>query len=204
MILEMENVDGTPLSILGVYAPNAPAENEEFWKDIREWYETHPRVRRPDLFGGDLNIVEDPIDRLPTRPDPDAPVSALDELKTYLRMVDGWRETYPTSRAYTYHQVATGSQSRIDRIMVRRGIFDHTFEWDIKTVGIRTDHKMVTTKISTEKAPTLGHGRWVWPAHLTKDKTLTGFIHERSMKLQDDLERVSGWEERLPTQNKQM
>jgi exonuclease III len=203
MILEMDNVDGTPLSILGVYAPNSPAENERFWIDIKEWYEAHPRVKRPDLFGGDLNVVEDAIDRLPSRPDPDAPVSALDELKTYLRMVDGWRETYPTTRAYTYHQIATGSQSRIDRIMARRGIFEYTFEWDIKTVGIRTDHRMVTTKISTGKAPTLGHGRWVWPAHLTKDKTLTGFIHERGLKLQDDLERVSNWEERLPNQNKQ-
>ncbi|KAJ7213679.1 hypothetical protein C8J57DRAFT_1035833, partial [Mycena rebaudengoi] len=78
------------LSILGVYAPNAPAENEKFWKDIQAWYEARPRVRRPDVLGGDTNIVEDPIDRLPSRSDPSAAVTALDELKTYLRLVDGY------------------------------------------------------------------------------------------------------------------
>jgi hypothetical protein len=74
-------------------------------------------------------------------------------------MVDGWRETYPTSIAYIFLQTHTGSQSRIDRIMIRRDLFEHTYEWDIKFVGIRTDHRMVAVKLSTENAPTLGHGR---------------------------------------------
>ncbi|KAJ7237245.1 hypothetical protein C8J57DRAFT_1247224 [Mycena rebaudengoi] len=84
LVLEMQNADGTPLSILGAYAPNAPAENEKFWRDIQAWYEARPRVRRPDILGGDTNIVEDPIDRLPSRKEPTTAVTALDELKTYL------------------------------------------------------------------------------------------------------------------------
>ncbi|KAJ7280978.1 hypothetical protein C8J57DRAFT_1220252 [Mycena rebaudengoi] len=62
LILEMLHADGTELSILGVYAPNLPSENEKFWKDIKAWYIAHPRIRCPDILGGDTNIVEDPVD----------------------------------------------------------------------------------------------------------------------------------------------
>jgi hypothetical protein len=71
------------LSVLGVYAPNDPAENAAFWRQIRSYYETNPGIRRPDFMGGDTNIVEDALDRLPSRPDSDSPVSAHDDLKTY-------------------------------------------------------------------------------------------------------------------------
>ncbi|KAJ6490331.1 hypothetical protein C8R47DRAFT_977706, partial [Mycena vitilis] len=104
MILNVKQHDGSPLSILGVYAPNPAAENATFWKKIQEFYEAHPRLRRPDILGGDTNIVEDALDRQPARTDPDAPVSALDDLKMYLNLIDGWRETNPTTRAFTYHQ----------------------------------------------------------------------------------------------------
>ncbi|KAK6977098.1 hypothetical protein R3P38DRAFT_2582272, partial [Favolaschia claudopus] len=42
MLLEMENVDGTTLSVLGVYAPNRPYLNGEFWRKIREWLTEAP------------------------------------------------------------------------------------------------------------------------------------------------------------------
>jgi hypothetical protein len=152
------------------------------------------------MMGGDTNVVEDALDRLPARPDP---VSALDELKLYLQLVDGWRETFPTTRAYTYHQSYTGSQSRIDRIYVKRDIFDQTFEWEISMVGIQTDHRMVSVKLTTEKSPTLGHGRWAWPAHLIKDKTLANFILQKGLELQANLEVTTGWEIRSGTYNAQ-
>jgi hypothetical protein len=42
LLLETKKHDGKPLSILGVYAPNAPSENAQFWKDIQAWFGTHP------------------------------------------------------------------------------------------------------------------------------------------------------------------
>ncbi|KAJ7235977.1 DNase I-like protein [Mycena rebaudengoi] len=196
MLLNMKDVNGGPLTILGIYAPNAIGENAAFWTDIRE-------TRRPDLMGGDMNVVEDPIDRLPAHPDANAAVTALDELKSYLRVIDGWREMYPTTRAYTYHQLATGSQSRLDRFYIKRDRFEHTMEWEIRTTGIRTDHKSVSLKITTEGAPTMGHGRWVWPAHLTRDKVLTKYIHDKGMSLTQDIVVVSKWQERDPEYNVQ-
>lgn len=80
VILEMKQHDNKPLSVLGVYAPNVPSENAAFWKTIQEWYE-QTGVRKPDFTGGDTKIVEDALDRLPSRPDPEGPVSALDDRK---------------------------------------------------------------------------------------------------------------------------
>jgi hypothetical protein len=58
MILDMKNADRSPLSILGVYTPNRPSENAAFWNKIKTYYVNRPRTRRPDVFGGDLNIVK--------------------------------------------------------------------------------------------------------------------------------------------------
>ncbi|KAJ7065904.1 DNase I-like protein [Mycena belliarum] len=205
LLTEMLNVDGSPLTILGIYAPNAPNENAAFWTKIKEYFETRPNLNKPDIMGGDFNIVEDPIDRFPPRADNAAAVDALDELKTYLGLVDGWRETFPTTRAYTYHQSEAqgGAQSRLDRLLVKRSIFEHTFEWDMQTVGIPTDHRMVTMKLTTEDAPTIGRGRWVWPAHLMHDSALTKFIHEKGLELQESMDRLKEQTSRDPENNVQ-
>ncbi|KAJ7301682.1 Endonuclease/exonuclease/phosphatase, partial [Mycena albidolilacea] len=203
LLLETKKHNGKPLSILGVYAPNAPSENAQFWKDIQAWFGTHPSVRKPDILGGDTNVVEDAVDRLPAHEDPEAAVSALDDLKGYLNLVDGWRESFPTTKAYTYHQVYTGSQSRLDRFYVKRDLMAHTYEWEIETVGIRTDHRMITMKLTTEGAPSMGHGRWVCPPHIMRNKTFKKFVHEAGMKLINDLLKIGRPVPRTPTHNEQ-
>ncbi|KAJ7138980.1 hypothetical protein C8R44DRAFT_867151 [Mycena epipterygia] len=131
MILEVEWHREHPLSILGVYAPNPPDENGKFWKDIKEFFIKNPGVRKPEAMGGDMNVVEDDIDQLPAHTDPDATVSELDSLKSYLGLADGWRDTYLTTKAYTYYQKSTGSQSRLDRIYVKHRLLEQTYEWTI-------------------------------------------------------------------------
>ncbi|KAK6972174.1 Endonuclease/exonuclease/phosphatase [Favolaschia claudopus] len=194
MLTKMKNVDGSGLLVLvvGIYAPNAPGENATFWTTIKTFFETHTSLK-PDIMAGDFNMVEDAIDRFPTRADNNSPVNAFDDLKNFLGLVDGWRETFPTTRAYTYHQTQAqgGSESRIDRMYVKESLFEHTFEWDIQTVGIKTDHRMISTRLTTEDAPTIGRGRWVWPAHLNADKVLREHIHDKGIELErkmDELE----------------
>ncbi|KAJ7887854.1 hypothetical protein B0H14DRAFT_2304075, partial [Mycena olivaceomarginata] len=67
MILETTQHDGTSLSILGVYAPNASGENAAFWLAILYNFVqigSHA-IKKPDVLGGDMNFVEDALDRLP-------------------------------------------------------------------------------------------------------------------------------------------
>jgi hypothetical protein len=60
---------------------------------------------------------------------------------------------------------------------------------------------MVTVRLTTAKLPTVGHGRWVWPAHIIKDNILTEYIHEKGLTLQTELASVSRWPERDPEYN---
>ncbi len=179
------------LSILGVYAPNDAAENGLFWAKIREYFETHHDTPAPDIVLGDMNVVEEPIDRLPMHADSEAATDELDNLKTALNLIDGWRNAFPTTRSFTFLQTATGSESRIDRIYTHHDITEQCMDWEIKTTGIPTDHRMVSVRISIHNSPNLGRGRWSWPKHLIKDKQLSAYMKEKGIQLQDTLESLS-------------
>ncbi|KAF8178318.1 Endonuclease/exonuclease/phosphatase, partial [Mycena galopus ATCC 62051] len=167
------------INILGVYAPNDNAKNAEFWGDIGRYYDTHPNVVKPDLMGGDFNLVEDAIDRLPMSEDDYPQVAALDDLKRKLNMKDGWRDTYPTTKAYTHIQLGKGSHGRIDRIYVTPKVLATAREWKIETVAVVSDHKMVSVQVASENAPDVAKGRWAIPKNLVRDRTLAKFINER-------------------------
>ncbi|KAJ7086538.1 hypothetical protein C8R44DRAFT_650841, partial [Mycena epipterygia] len=201
MLLEIETHKDEKLVVLGVYAPNMPAENADFWETLRKFFENNPTIPKPDIMAGHTSVVEEAIDRLPCHTDSEAATTELDLLLTALRLIDGWRKTYPTTRAYTYFQTrhaGGGSQSRIDRIYVRRDKYAQAYDWQIKTVGISTDHRMVSVRMTQEAAPTTGPGRWVWPVHINRDKILTEFIHKRGTQILAAAERAAAWPEHDP------
>ncbi|KAJ7133771.1 Endonuclease/exonuclease/phosphatase, partial [Mycena crocata] len=176
------------ITVLGVYAPNDAEENAEFWEKIEAYFDAHPNVPKPDIMGGDCNMVEDAIDRLPMHEDKSHQVDALDSLKNKFNFKDGWRDTYPTLKAFTFHQIATGSQSRIDRMYVTPRILATAREWRIEIIGISTDHKMVSVQVASENAPNVGKGRWAIPQHIIKDKTLTQYIKDRGLDAKSKLD----------------
>ena len=139
---------------------------------------------------GDYNLVEDPIDRLPCHADNMQTVEALQNLKSMFLLHDGWRRTYPTTKAYTYLQKATGSQSRIDRIYVTEKIFKNSFDWTINTSGITTDHQMISVQITDDTIPFVGKGRWTIPLNLLKNKMLMQEIQNRGIILETQVERT--------------
>jgi hypothetical protein len=49
-------------------------------------------------------MVEESLDRIPARTDPHQVADAFDDMKSYLQLVDGWRNTFPTRLEYTYTQ----------------------------------------------------------------------------------------------------
>ncbi|KAJ7107526.1 Endonuclease/exonuclease/phosphatase, partial [Mycena epipterygia] len=197
MMIEVETHKDKKVVVLGVYAPNAPGENADFWRTLREYFEHQgDAVPSPDIMAGDTNIVEEAIDRLPAHTDSEAATTQLDLLLTKLRMVDGWRKTYPTTCAYTYSQQrqdGTGSHSRIDRVYIRRDKYVEAYDWQMKTVGVPTDHRMVSVRIVQGAAPTTGPGRWVWPTHINGDKILVKFIHDRGTEILAAVERAANW-----------
>ena len=78
------------LTILNIYAPNAPSDNENFWKQLLLAFNTNP-FPYPDILLGDFNVVEDTIDRLPSHNDNTNTREALFEFRSQLELIDGWR-----------------------------------------------------------------------------------------------------------------
>jgi exonuclease III len=182
------------LTVLAVYAPNEAGENRLFWKRLADYYKNNARAAKPDILAGDFNMVEDPIDRLPMHDDKADTVEALDELKLILGLQDGWRSTFPATKAFTYLQSnGTRSQSRIDRIYSTARTFESAREWIISPSGIpNADHRMISVRIFNEASPMMGKGRWSIPKRLLSDKILNEFIMESGIEAKKKLDRLNG------------
>ncbi len=187
---------GDTKNLLCIYAPtsNGVAERQAFFGEVRKYYEEHTECPKPHLMAGDFNNVEDAVDRLPISEGPDRSVDALDELKMYLGLMlaDGWRTTFPTVRAYTFHR-GTGANatfSRLDRMYVTPRIFDSAREWRICEAGVRTDHSLVLVQLTPENAPVVGQGRPTFPLQLIKDKKLAKEIKTRGLEAMRELTEI--------------
>jgi exonuclease III len=106
---------GRILHILNVYAPNAPSQNANFWTQLTQIW-TSQNLPKLDIMLGDFNIVECSTDHLPMHPDNRPATEALMAFRTHFLLLDRWRNTYGTTCAFSFHQISTGFQSRIDGI----------------------------------------------------------------------------------------
>ncbi|KAI0659859.1 Endonuclease/exonuclease/phosphatase, partial [Cubamyces menziesii] len=174
--------------LANVYAPNDTAANASFWEQLRAMREMgNPII---DVLMGDYNIVEDPIDRLPTRQDDERARLALGTLVRELRVFDEWREQNPNVKAFTYLHLNNGSQSRLDRIYVKRSKDREMGEWKIKESGLATDHRMVSACLYDRQAPFVGKGRWVMPKHLLSDVKMKEEMKRLAANMIRDMEAI--------------
>ncbi|KIY49979.1 hypothetical protein FISHEDRAFT_40251, partial [Fistulina hepatica ATCC 64428] len=196
--------EGQTLNILVVYAPNLNKYNDAgenlnalFWKEIISKLDELPNRLTIDIMLGDTNMVEDQIDRLPMHTDNMAALDALDDMKMIHNLSDGWRQANPTEKAYTYHQKATGSKSRIDRIYTTKEIQRDCIKWSIEQPGIETDHKIVAVTIINTGMPYIGQGRWTFPVHMLDNKKLKDKIKTLGLAFQQELNDAAhprGWQ----------
>ncbi|KAE9394275.1 hypothetical protein BT96DRAFT_756146, partial [Gymnopus androsaceus JB14] len=201
IIIETNWHNDERISILAVYAPNTDsATNAAFWGKIEDFYDRHPRIKKPNILLGDLNMVEEPLDRLPACSDPTAITSSFDSLKCSLQLEDGWTNTYPDTLKYTFKQNISGQRlrhSRLDRIYIRAQDMEHTFEWKIEQTAVDTDHSLVSVRFTSETAPVIGRGRWISPPHLMYDKAIMTFIETEGIRAENmilDLEAQDEWD----------
>jgi exonuclease III len=175
--------------ILNVYGPNKAAKHEPFWPSLLQNIQAHSGWS-PHFMLGDLNIVEDEIDRAPHRSDDWRAVDALREFCIPLELVDSWRNTFPNERSYTFRcqtRHANGDQSfshsRLDRIYVKRSEEDHVFKWRSSPCKVPTDHDLVSVRYSPENAPAIGPGQPTMPVYLIHREELMSKIESMGYDL---------------------
>ncbi|KAI0345423.1 DNase I-like protein, partial [Trametopsis cervina] len=158
-----------PLHILNIYAPNDRADNEHFWNEISNKWDSE-QLPIPTAMTGDFNIVEEAKDRLPERADHSGAVHALQDLCIKFRLIDTWRETYPTEREYTYLQDHGLSMSRLDRIYLNNKTGKNATDWIVEPAdALSTDHLLLSVSIADDKLPFVGGGRWSIPKVVLAD-----------------------------------
>jgi exonuclease III len=161
--------------LINVYAPNNRNEHREFWNQM-EAKRRSQNLRRPDFLMGDFNVMEDPIDRAPARPDDPNAVEALRNLRHSLDLQDSWRHAFPNDRSFTYRANNNGNQikSRLDRIYTSSAVVKHTFDWKTCLMAVPTDHWLVSTKYAPAEAPYIGKGRWTLQLTALENKERPG------------------------------
>ena len=180
----------TKINILAVYSPNAPREIRDFWNTIANAIDSNTDLK-PDIVLGDFNLVEDAIDRIPSRPDDTTTVEKLREFKNKQNLVDGWRKANPEEKGYSWMRLSDGTQSRIDRIYINEDLFSECGEWRIEPAPIPTDHDIVTARISTPSSPKIGKGRWAIPTRLFKIKSIKSETQKQGLILEKRLQNIN-------------
>lgn len=194
------------ITILGIYGPNVKRgdakDSAKFFETLYNFFDAN-RNWWPDYMGGDMNFVEDAIDRLPMHNDHSDVLTAFDNLKQLLGLRDGWRSTFPDKKSFSFsctksvqspdtnEIVRNTYQSRIDRIYVTDKLFEQARQWQIHPVGITgVDHEMVSVQIAHEEAPLIGKGRWACPDFVLKDRQLSIKVKELGLSAQQEIDAI--------------
>lgn len=160
-------IEGSSSStFLGVYAPNVETENVAFFHTLSG----DPSIGAPTFILGDFNKVMDPLDRNPTRGEDRRTRNAIDSLTGQKGFVDGWRETYPKDRSFTYWgDNELSSASRIDRIYAKPTAFRKCLKWHILQAPGWTDHAMPVVEFCPRDKVDMGRGLWSLNVNLLKN-----------------------------------
>jgi len=111
VFLSVKRQRGDSLHLINIYALNAPHQHPTFWSDITtKWQENN--LPCPHLVMGDFNLVEDPLDRSPVRPDNEPAITALCTCRQTLGIQDTWRKMFPTEHSFTF----SSSQNTLSRL----------------------------------------------------------------------------------------
>ncbi|EIW55711.1 DNase I-like protein [Trametes versicolor FP-101664 SS1] len=188
------------ITLLNVYAPNAVAENEKFWTDLRASW-TERGCMKPDVVLGDFNVVESALDRYPAHSDPASATEALARMLKCINAHDSWRGAHPTERLFTFRQAGGERQSRLDRIYVKQSIIPKVADWLAVGPGRLSDHQLVICSIANYHAPVVGKGRWSAPLSLLDDAKFVGTMKRMGMDLTSKMACLG---ERTETENPQL
>jgi len=159
------NWHGQKLHIMTVYGPNDANESSQMWSMISDWLEAPGcPIPKLDILLGDMNFVEDEIDRQPMH------LSRVDEAATEFsrlrighNLIDGWRARNPGTLEFTWRRRGQSQRSRLDRIYLAPRWAESDRNWQTINALTGTDHYMVSVVITDHQSPKIGEGRFAIP-----------------------------------------
>ncbi|KZV96682.1 DNase I-like protein, partial [Exidia glandulosa HHB12029] len=175
--------------ILAVYGPNGVQESKDMWSSIDTWLDEHKlEIPAIDIIMGDMNFVEDEIDRVPTR------LAAVDEaeesfrsLKLRFDLQDGWRKLNGDRKEYTWRRPGSRERSRLDRIYLKSNWTEESRHWQCKPALPSSDHWMVSVDLTDNLCPEVGEGRWAMPNAVTEDYEFKAILKPRTQQFLRDV-----------------
>jgi len=186
------------IDIINIYAPNNEKEKIAFFKKANHIIKTL-KNKENIITMGDFNSVEDKIDRLPMTKDDNKITNALQEITKENKLIDGWRETNPEGKEYTFEST-TGSLARIDRIYIKQNKKAQYDNWKTISSANISDHEIVTVEIQKMNTPYIGKGLWKMDNTIIEEPIFRKKTAKILNELEDTLRRTETLEnqEKLP------
>lgn len=152
-------LDGSPASILGIYAPAQPPERRTFYASVLPAY--FPQDGRLIIAGGDFNVTLSNDDIVgPDEAEAGARAAgrtALQGLMTQLSLKDVWRErAAPGQRAFTHWAATSGA--RLDFWLVSEPLLTSASSSILGSFGVSTDHSVVGLSLRSDEPRLSGKG----------------------------------------------
>ncbi|KAI5790422.1 hypothetical protein FPQ18DRAFT_236671, partial [Pyronema domesticum] len=166
--LELTTDGGKIVRILGIYAPNEETNSVNFFNGFHAGEDLSFHIML-----GDFNRCQELYDRTPSRSEDSRVLNALTEGIQNGRLIDGWRESNPDKRQYTYwSNNELLSASRLDRIYVTQRVFQKCLKWEIISTPGWTDHQAVSVEYCPRDQIEIGTGQWYMNVHLLKHQVM--------------------------------
>ncbi|KAL9982000.1 hypothetical protein ACROYT_G010777 [Oculina patagonica] len=172
------------LTLANIYAPNDdnPAFFSDFFDHLADF------KSEEIVIGGDFNLVldleKDKIGGLPKTHQNS--VKIIHEFSENLDLVDAWRLLHPETNRYTWRQRHPKVQCRLDFFLVSQSIANSTTHAEISP-GYKSDHSMITLKISIHSNP---RGPGFWKLN-TSFLTETTYVNQIKATIKETLDEYS-------------
>lgn len=76
---------------------------------------------------------------------------------------------------------------RLDHIYITKKFHDTATDWKIEQPGIKTDHKMVTVRLTNPNIPYIGKGRWSMTIHILKNKKFIEAVIKHGLEIEENV-----------------
>ena len=198
-VLLKGQVQGEPITLLNVYAPNTENEQVEFFKDLDHVLHSNNISNNDEIvIGGDWNLVRDfNLDKCGGMNNPK--LKSIDKLNNFIsnyELNDVWRIKNLNAKRYSWRQPNPLIQCRLDYWLISDTLYNTATHIDI-IPSVRSDHSAITIKFQSIQNTTRGPTFWKFNNSLLENNDfvskMKNNINQWKLEYNNDDKRVE-WE----------